>query len=653
MGIKNIISESYKTRLKELAGILLKEGVNQELAMSILKKSGHENYFDKIKSIDLSKNNKLLPFIALFYVNGINDLNVLKKDFEDYNKFLELKKVAPLQLKKGKIFLGDKEINYLKFSEKVHALSNLYHNKPKLSDTNDAQPIDAKPVFSKSGIVDVYEGHSRQSCIKYGAGYPFCISQPYGTMYQSYRDTQGSTFYFVFDRTRDKSDPLHIVVVDITENEGILLTDHNNDTGNIDQFGDDSEGYIDYLSSLGVPVEIFKNNPYTEQEKEELKLLGTRNVDLKWFVGLNKDYKSKYIGRGHILSDEQFMFLWNNKAYDLLSQYVNIGLALNNFQLNKISENNNLLKSYLRQRLIASKQTHDFNYTELSLCSFENKTQIIQQLTDDNIMYLLFYDKELGVGLSIINLLIKYKKEKLSDNNIKYILKKANILDLQIEGTLSDTINDILSVKGDILNGNNASQLIGIYIRKSKQDIEGLCEKIGVDKINLISDFEFDELFHWLADDESVDDMYKLALILIKYKTNLNERNILRIFKLSRNKSYTADRLGTNNILKLSSKSIGDLLNDNQSKDSEEYLKILVKFKNNYLSHKEIVSLLLHTKNRAEMVKNILMYKSNLTNDDINTLIRMGITDEVKNIVFNSIGKERAEQIMNNNKIKK
>ena len=65
------LTETYKIRLQELSGIILSEGTNQDLALSILKKSGHENSFTNLIEIDPSKNNKLLPYIAYFFITEI------------------------------------------------------------------------------------------------------------------------------------------------------------------------------------------------------------------------------------------------------------------------------------------------------------------------------------------------------------------------------------------------------------------------------------------------------------------------------------------------------------------------------------------------------------------------------------------------------
>jgi hypothetical protein len=171
--------------------------------------------------------------------------------------------------------------------------------------------------------IDIYEGDEVGKCIAYtmggltGRGYSFCIGQPGNTMYQSYRDTKTSSFYFIVDRNhmsinKDDSinldDPLHIVVFDNSEN-GIELTDANNTTGTIAEFGNDPNKYVEYLKLKEVPVDKLINRAKTDQEREEDSLLGRQNNSLEWFMNLPIDMKSKYIGRGHRLTDAQFDYL--------------------------------------------------------------------------------------------------------------------------------------------------------------------------------------------------------------------------------------------------------------------------------------------------------------------------------------------------------
>ena len=138
-------------------------------------------------------------------------------------------------------------------------------------------------------------------------------------MFQSYRDSKTSTFYYIVDRNHfaeeadgsvNLDDPLHMVVFDNTQH-GIELTDADNNTGTIaEPYGSNADMYVEYLKSKGVPVEkVLVNRPKSDEEKKEDALLGRQNTDLQWFINLPMDYKSKYIGRGHLLTNDQFDYL--------------------------------------------------------------------------------------------------------------------------------------------------------------------------------------------------------------------------------------------------------------------------------------------------------------------------------------------------------
>ena len=96
--------------------------------------------------------------------------------------------------------------------------------------------------------------------------------------------------------------------------------------------------YLKYLKSKGVPINIFVNKEKTPDEEAEQEKLGSGNPDLNWFKKLSYEEKSKYVGRGHLLSDEQFNYLWDFKndkgGYHLLHQYVDTGQAIPEEQFN-------------------------------------------------------------------------------------------------------------------------------------------------------------------------------------------------------------------------------------------------------------------------------------------------------------------------------
>jgi hypothetical protein len=308
----------FESKATESAGLMVLNKANVESPEKII------SYF---AANDQSQNQKNIPFMAVLYAGGYQDLNNIVDVMNDYNDLVTKRRVTPVQVSKGRLMIGNTVFdNYIKFSEFIHGEKNKYTEKPKRSsvtmDDEDIQAMD-KTMWSGNGI-DIYDGNDVGRCIKYTQGgltgnrYSFCIGQPGNTNYQGYRDIQGSTFYFIVDKNHmatnedgsvDLSDPLHIVVFDKTE-RGTILTDAKNTTGTIAKYGNSASSYEEYLKSMGVPVnELLVNKPKTEQEKYEQELLGRQNRSLEWFIKLPYEYKTKYIGRGHALTDEQFDYL--------------------------------------------------------------------------------------------------------------------------------------------------------------------------------------------------------------------------------------------------------------------------------------------------------------------------------------------------------
>jgi Ankyrin repeats (3 copies) len=370
-----------------------------------LKILGSQELLNQIMPIDTSTGKKYLPAIAVFYKSH-QDLANLKTYFEKYEKLGN--KVKPIQVKNNMVYYQNTPIDWIKFTEIIDGLVNL--QKPKKS-TNE-QPIDATPIYSHNGI-NIYESNSPQACIKYGQGYSFCISKPGNTMWQSYRNNKTSTFYFVFDKNRNNSDPLHIVVVDANKN-GIELTDANNTTGTIAEYGEDTDAYLEYLKSKGVNISIFQSHPKTEKEMDEQRKLGRAKPDLNWFRNLPYEDKSNYVGRGHLLTDDQFDLLWDNNATDLLSQYARTGQKFSKYQIGKITSNKQLARSFFIARIQANEHDQNLDVEEYELMpqEFKDKIQNIEGIFEDA--------AELGKINTVKELLPKATKE-----NVYYGLKRA------------------------------------------------------------------------------------------------------------------------------------------------------------------------------------------------------------------------------------
>jgi len=317
-------------KLLEVYKYIIESKKSEATAMNIMKRGNVENsesVIQKFASGDESNNGKNIPVMAFIYANGYDDINNIITILNEFNLLETKKRIKPIQLNKKAIVIGDKQFtDFLTFSEYIHGETNK-HTKKVEGDSNVANNFKAEKeaLWSGNGI-EIYDGVDVGRCISYtqgaltGKGYAFCIGQPGNTMYKSYRDTKDSSFYFIVDRNRFKTDydgsvnlndPLHIVVFDNTKH-GIELTDANNSTGNISEFGSDANKYVEYLKSKGAPVDKMVNKARTPQEDNEEKLLGRSNGDLNWFMKLPIEYKSAYIGRGHPLTDEQFNYLIGN-----------------------------------------------------------------------------------------------------------------------------------------------------------------------------------------------------------------------------------------------------------------------------------------------------------------------------------------------------
>lgn len=314
-------------KISEIYNQLLESKASEAQGLKILNNSSISDADSIIRDFasgDKSNNQKNVPIMAYIYSTGYNDIKNIISIVNEYDALESKKRVKPIQITKNGIVMGDKSFNdFIKFSEYIHGETNRYVEKSS-GGSNVAGDFKAekKPIWSGNGI-DIYDGEGVGKCISYtqggltGKAYSFCIGQPGNTMYKSYRDSKTSSFYFIIDRNHFKEnedgnvnldDPLHIVVFDNTKG-GIELTDANNTTGNIAEYGSDSDAYVKYLKSKGVPVEKLVNKPKTDQEEKEDELLGKPNNSLEWFMKLPIEYKSAYIGRGYQLTNDQFDYL--------------------------------------------------------------------------------------------------------------------------------------------------------------------------------------------------------------------------------------------------------------------------------------------------------------------------------------------------------
>ena len=354
---------------------------SSDIARELL--GNNETLFNQIKAIiptDIKQDlqAKLLPIAAYYYKKQPNT-ETLKQDIKNYADLVKNQKM-PIITVNDDLTISNEFKDYLHWTQVIHgkqAEEKILKAPVPQGNLEDQELIEQSP----DGKIKVYKANSVNQCIILGKGESFCISKPANTMFQSYRDSKVSTFYFVYDNTR--TDDLAIVVVDATEH-GIELTDRKNQTASAMQdpysntpnrIKSDPELYFKYLQQHGINTDIFVNIPKTKQEEKEQQKLGEQKYGMKWFKSLTPEEKSKYIGRGHQLSNEQFDYLYDNKFMLPLSQYVATGKKINNYQLEKIAKVRDLKDKYLHNRLIADQHLKDLSKQEYDLLSPKQKEE--------------------------------------------------------------------------------------------------------------------------------------------------------------------------------------------------------------------------------------------------------------------------------------
>ena len=345
---------------------------------NIIKTTNEFNKIFTASGIPEAQQKNIYPTAAYVYkTNPSVGEGEFSQDLKDYYKFVIANQLPVLSFDDNGVVTGNYIIgkpkdtgnpysNYIDWASAVHSKNSENEDEEKkkfhqtlqktTGDVSDQEQV-AKSPDEK---IKVYKANAVDKCIILGRGQKFCISQPGNAQFYGYRNTKDSTFYFVYDNTRN--DDLKVVVVDATS-IGIEITDGQNQTNKFMQdpyettpkrITSNPDLYLKYLKEKGVDTTVFKNEPKTEKEEEEQGKLGNSNQDLAWFKSLTYEERKNYLSRGHALSDEQFNFLFTTRSEPLLKIHVSLGIILHGKQLNLVLNNpyfKDLKLNYLNARI--------------------------------------------------------------------------------------------------------------------------------------------------------------------------------------------------------------------------------------------------------------------------------------------------------------
>ena len=267
------------------------------------------------------------------------------RDFEKYKASLELK--DPFQYK-----------TWVDLTQAVHGAKGKaqFKNKKKLNKDGTKNYEDkGTDILAEDDNVIIYRGDSQDKCVLLGNGYPFCISrQVGGNMYNDYRLTKESSFYFIFFKKKPRSARDHIMVLDHRD-DGYEWTFAENDTKRVQGGWDE---IVKRYPELAPYENLFEKMPLTREERE-------LNYKIDRFVGGSggRDPKTfeqtfEYKERPTVLKR---MFnamndsLWDSLDSFLRNEFLGAGPNLSPHIINDLKPNER--EYYKKRRDLVMKQT--------------------------------------------------------------------------------------------------------------------------------------------------------------------------------------------------------------------------------------------------------------------------------------------------------
>jgi hypothetical protein len=270
--------------------------------------------------------------------------------------------------------IKEKDILKYKFSQLETLMDTFAPPVTKVRQMNTAE-IQGNAIYNKDGI-EVYLGDDRHKCVTYkhyfidqtktDSEYSWCIARDDASnLFNNYRYGVGydspRIFYFVIDRNLPNSDPNHVFVVHVFDDEKYGYTSANNEGDSTDLDWDELCDEAPSLKDHNVPASIFKPKSLTAEEQYLFALTQNKvtSDDLDGhFKGNYKILKTYIEVHGHTLTDGQIKSLMDGGKRDLINLYLVTGGTLELKTLEWIPDREK--KTYANVALKIYKETEEF-----------------------------------------------------------------------------------------------------------------------------------------------------------------------------------------------------------------------------------------------------------------------------------------------------
>jgi hypothetical protein len=313
---------------------------------------------NEIMALDQTPSKGDVPSLIKFF-NYSKNLNILKGYVSKYYLLKKKNKIQGMTLFK----------DFISFTEKIDSLEQTTN-----LEAPEKVDVVGEDILVDNENIQIIKTDNVNKCIRYGRGYSFCISrQAGGNMYNNYRLSKQSSFYFIFFKKTPKTNPEHIMVLD------------NNDKGYEWTFADNNTeqtSWQEIVTKFPILKEyknLFQHQELTQGEMTNLETLDAMNYmaieeQLATFKTLPYSVKGDFLKTQVDLRDEIFVELDKN----LRNDFISIGPNLTVKQVKALTSTEKA--RYLETRKISVPQLlshylYDFNELDISLPLVQKKEQ--------------------------------------------------------------------------------------------------------------------------------------------------------------------------------------------------------------------------------------------------------------------------------------
>ena len=494
-----------------------------------------------------------------YYKNENKDS--LKEMMELLRKFIE-KKLITLKIENNipNLYRSNQKLDTPDFGRLTSALHSIQAEITKYSGKgNKPNPLElalshAEHLVAKGDNIWVFKGHRPNICRILGKNQRWCISSGTSAAHWfGYRIKHHQTQYFVFDFNKDENDPARYVNPGVApegmysewvdaENKHALQPYANpEDRSQVGINGYSSiNEYKKYLESKGIPLTTWTTTPPEDWEKR-----------------LHRYYQWNQEEDG-VNGNKSFDAAKNDEHPEVFDMYLKIANTIKDSDFETLTDDQK--KEFLLSKI------HGINEKQFDYAIENFKGEYYNSLDLDGKI-------RFAGRTNDQEKLLKFTKDtSIEEDNISTFFEFAKNPDELIISLIDNSY--IFKQMPEYISGNIIRLLMTHAENKEKIAI-----KFGTKLINQMDQENVELLMHFVVDKDET------ANVLVKYKTNLDGKEVASIIKYAKSKNLIAHSLKSANINKMSAFDIERILR--QQKDSQianQIANILSKYKTNLTS---------------------------------------------------------------------